>query len=534
MTTAVQNGNSRLRMADLELDLAQRRLLRKGEDLKLSKLTFRLVRTLASAAPALVTKDELADAVWDGRIVSPETVAQRIKLLRQALQDDAQAPRYIEVVRGQGYRWIPEVEQQAETQSNGATFVGNEATSVGVDMERPAMPSIVILPFDSLGNDNVEQRVFAEGLTHDLITNVGRTRSLFVVGRGSSFMYRGSGHPASDVARQLGVRYVAQGSVMFSGNRIRVNAAVTDTDSDQEIWAQVFEQRADDVFSVMDETGAAIVANIDFEVNLAEQNSAALRHPDSLDAWSAYHRGWWHLNSFSPDCFEQGDHYFRLALELDPESARALAGLSTVSWLKGFLEIGDRSQAIDECMEHAVASVRMDDRDPLAHWALGRALHLAGEFDRSVAEYELANRINPSFAFGLFSQGFAAMLNGQHGESNGLVDKARRLSPFDPMSYAKLGVRSLSLAMLGEYEQAADMSIQGAGVQAIKCQMFPAIAAICNVLAERNELASNFYERLLEERPGYEISDYLRAFPHRQDKDVALIENAFESLRKLA
>ena len=173
MATPSMLFSGRLRMGDLELDLDQRRLLRDGDDLKFSKLNFKLLHALASAAPAMVTKDDLADLVWDGRVVTPETVAQRIKLVRRALDDDTTSPRYVEVVRGQGYRLIPDVHAEP---TNGATFVGNAAASDGVDLQRPDRPSVVVLPFDTFGDDVLEHKIFADGLTHDLITCLGRSR----------------------------------------------------------------------------------------------------------------------------------------------------------------------------------------------------------------------------------------------------------------------------------------------------------------------------------------------------------------------
>lgn len=534
MATSRNNGNGRISMGDLQLDLDQRRVLLDGDELHLGKLTYKLMQVLTTAAPALVTKDELAERVWEGRVVSPETVAQRIKLLRNALRDDASNPRYVEVVRGQGYRWIPKVNQTAK-QANGDTeFLGNPKAAEGLSLERPDRPSVVVLPFDTLGDNKLDHKIFADGLTHDLITSIGRSRWLFVTARGSAFMFRGSGHPASEVAAKLGVRYVVQGSVVFAGGRVRVNAALADADSGKEIWSEILQGKTTDIFKIQDEIVTAIVAAVEVEIDLAEQKRASLRQPESLDAWAAYHRGWWHLNSFASDCCEQGEHFFRQSLESDPESARANAGLSTVYWLRGFLEASaDRNGDIQKSLEYAHESVSLDQRDPLSHWALGRALHLSSDFDRSVQEFELSNDLNPNFAFGHFSQAFAMMHSGDHEQSNKIIEKARRLSPYDPMSYAMHGVKAINHAMIGDYERAADVSARGADLLAWKCQMFPIIAAICNALAGRNDVAHSHFQKLLQERPTYGADDYFRAFPHQSDGDIQTINNAFESLRNM-
>lgn len=533
MAANAMNGSSRLQMADLELDLDQYRLLRDGVDLKLSKLTFRLLLALASAAPAMVTKDQLAEQVWDGRVVSPDTVAQRIKLLRQALQDDARNPRYIEVVHGIGYRWIPAVASRELSRGNRSEFLGNANAATGIDLSRPKRASVAVLPFDTLGDNVLEHTIFADGLTHDLITCLGRSHWLFVTGRGSSFMFRGSGHSAPVVAAKLGVRYIVQGSVMYSGGHVRVNAALSDADTDQEIWADVLQGSADDVFSIEDDIVAAIVATVEVEIDHAEQERVALRQPDSLDAWSSYHRAWWHLNRFAADSIDQGERFFRQSISLDPDSARAYAGLSCVYWLRAFLEVSpDRNEEIELALKHAHESVALDPREPLAHWALGRALHLDENFEQALQEFEISIELNPNFSFGKFAQAFAMMLHGEHEASNEIIASARRLSPFDPMSYAMLGVEATNRALLGEVKRAAELSVRGAGLQAFKCQMFPVIAAVCNSLAGRKKLAATYYRQLQQSRPGYTESDYFRAFPHQHESDAATIGCAFDAMRR--
>lgn len=534
MTASVRALEGRFRLGDLDLDVEQRRLVRDGADLELSKLTFRTLHALASAAPDLVTKDELAELVWAGRPVSPETIAQRVKLLRKALEDDARVPHYVEVIRGQGYRWITPVEPQGQTRTHATQFLGNPDSPVGIELSLPTKPSVAILPFDMMGDDDLEHQIFADGLTHDVITQIGRARWLFVVARGSSFMFRGGGVLVQEVAQKLGVRYVVQGTIAFSGNRIGVTAVLSDGVEGVEIWAEHFKGGVDDVFKIQEEISNLIVGSIEVEIEHAEQKRSLFERRSKLDAWSAYHRGWWHLNSFAVDCCDKGEKYFRQSLRLDPNSARTYAGLSTVHWLRAFLELtSDRRGEIQRALELAQRSVGLDSRDPLAHWALGRALHLDQDFVRSVNEFEISNTLNPNFALGKFAQGFAMMHIGAHEESNQVLDSARRLSPYDPMSYAMLGVQAVNNAMLDRFDDAADLSVRGAALLAFYCQMFPVIAAYCNALAERKDLAARYYAELRESRPGYSRDDYFRAFPHQCEADVEKISGAFETLERI-
>lgn len=533
MPTSSRVLEGRFRLGDLDLDVAQRRLVRDGVELELSKLTFRTLHVLVSAAPDLVTKYELAERVWAGRPVTPETIAQRVKLLREVLHDDAKNPRYIDVVRGQGYRWITPVERQGETRKSVTQFLGNPDSPTGIELTLPTKPSVAILPFDTMGDDDLEHRIFADGLTHDVITRIGQTRWLFVVARGSTFMFRGGKYYVQEVARKLGVRYVVQGSIGFSGSKISVNVALADAVEGVEIWAEHFGGSMEDVFLIQEEIASLVVGSIEIEIEHAEQKRALLERPSNLDAWSAYHRGWWHLNTFAVDCCDQGQKFFDQSIRLDPNSARAYAGLSAVHWLRAFLELtADRRGEIQRALELAQRSVTLDPRDPLAHWALGRAMHLDQDFVRSIQELEIANSLNPNFALGQFAQAFAMMHIGDHERSNRILERARRLSPYDPMAYAMLGVQAVNNAMLDRYDVAAEQSVRGAALLAFYCQMFPVIAAYCNVLADRRDVAGKYYAELQESRPGYSSSDYFRAFPHQREEDIVKISGAFEALNQ--
>jgi TolB-like protein len=530
MWRAQFDSGGRYRLGDLELDIDRHRLSRRGRTIDLPKLTFRALTALASAAPNLVSKDELGERVWDGRPVSQETVAQRIKLLRKALQDDAQDPRYVKVVRGEGYCWLTEVTAEAQP-ARSAEFLGDPESADGVDLSLPSQPSIAILPLELTGRDGIDDRIFGDGLTHDIITDLGRARWLFVVARGSSFKFRGEWLDVRDLGRRLGVRYIVQGTVSMDGNRVTVRVALTDAVEAREIWAEKFYGKRTDIFRIREKIVRRIVASAESEISHAEQRRSLLKAPSDLDAWSAYHRGWWHLNSFAPDCFDKAERYFGQSLRHDPTSARATAGLSCVHWLRGFLEISDdRSGEIDKCLELAHMSVQLDARDPLARWTLGRAYQLNRDFEQSLRQFDIANELNPNFALGRFAQAFSMMLAGQHEQSNRLLNTARRLSPYDTMSYAMLGVQAVNNAMLGRFDVAADLSVRGARLLTFYCQMFPVIAAYCNVLDGKEELGSRYFAELRDSRPGYSRRHYFRAFPHQADSDVARINSAFDVL----
>ena len=528
--------------ADLTLDTRQRAVFRGSLRIALPKLTYELLLALVEAAPQLLTHEALVERVWRGRFGTPETLAQRVLLLRRALGDDAENQRYLRGVRGHGYQLIPPV--QARTiavrrsvlppGTNGhrqpGTFDAGPGGFDDIDLALPAQPSIVVLPFETVDDD--EHRNFARGLAHDIMTRLGRTRSFFVIARGSAFRFGPGPHDVRDVGRKLGVRYVVQGYVRFAGSEIAIDAALADAIDGKEVWAEHFERKLDCVFETQEEIIGSIVGAISSEVALMEQRRALLEDPANLDAWGAYHRGCWHMYRFTPADYVQAQRFFELSLRLDPNSSRSLAGLSFVHWQRAFLEISpDRAGEVERAQELAQQSVSLNPRDPLAHWALGRAYLLRGEMSESIAELTASAELNPSFAVGQYTLGFALMHAGDLKQSIAMADKARRLSPYDPMSFAMIGVRAFSLGMAGEFAQAAKLMAISIRQPNAHYHMV-AMAAVCDALAGHEEEARRDLRRLLQARPGYGLMDFLRAFPFQQPAHTGLIARAFDDLAR--
>ncbi len=534
-------GRTVFEFADLTLDVAQRAVFRGAVRIALPKLSYALLHALVDAAPDLLTPDAVAERVWRGRPVTPETLTQRVLLLRRALGDDARAPRYLRVVRGLGFQLVPPIRHggtaarrapPAATRAGAAARAAEPGDFVGdIDLSLPAQPSIVVLPFatdDDPGHGNL-----ARGMTHDIVTRIGRTRALFVIARGSTFSFAPGVHDVREVARRLGVRYVVQGHIQFDGRRMRVNAALADAVEGREIWAEAFRRGLDDLFDTQEELTALIVAGVCAEVDLEERRRALLERPASLDAWSAYHRACWHMYRFTPADYEQAERLFELSADLDPRAARTFAGLSFVHWQRAFLEIApDRAGEIRQAFEFARQSVALDPRDPLGHWALGRAHLMRGELDEAIAELGTATALNPSFAVGHYSQGFALMHAGETAPSIRMADRARRLSPYDPMSFAMIGLRGFSLALAGEYGAAARHLARSIRLPNAHHNMV-AMAAVCDVLAGDVPAARRDLRRLRQARAGYGAREFLRAFPLRKPAHAALVESAFARLDRL-
>jgi TolB-like protein/tetratricopeptide (TPR) repeat protein len=530
-------------LADLTLDTRRHALFRGSEQIPLPRLTYDLLLALTAAAPNLLTHEDLAERVWKGRLVAPQTIAQRVLLLRRALGDDASNPRYLRGIRGVGYQLIaparvrsdlgerlPSPRSPHEERPQAAVDPGFTGD---IDLSLPAQPSIVVLPFDCVDGD-AEHENFARGLTHDIMTRLARTRVFFVIARGSAFRFApGSYHDVRVVGRRLGVRYVVQGWVRRDGPGVTVSVVLADAVEGKEIWAERFHRKRERVFETQEEITDLIVAAVSSEVDLVEQRRALLETPANLDSWSAYHRGCWHMYRFTPADYEHAQRFFELSAKLDPVSPRALAGLSFVHWQRAFLEISsDRPGEIHRAFDLAQQSVALNPRDPMGRWALGRAHLLRGEIGESIAQLSDSTALNPSFAVGQYTLGFALMHAGDTARSVELADKARRLSPFDPMIFAMIGLRGFSLALAGQYDEAAQLMAISIRQPNAHFHMV-AMAAVCDALAGNDDAARRDLKRLLDARPGYNGKDFLRAFQVQQPAHVELIARAFRRLSRL-
>lgn len=526
--------------ADLSLDTRQRAVFRDAARIPMPRLTYELLVALVDAAPALLTHDDFAEQVWPGRLLSPETLSQRVLLLRRALGDSAEDSRYLRVVRGVGYQLVPAVTVRecaiarptfAPASASAHFDAGADAAAGGIALALPAQPSIVILPFDTDGDG--EHRNLARGLTHDVMTRIARTCSFFVIARGSAFSFAPGTHDVREVSRKLGVRYVVQGNVQFGSSGLRIHAALADAIEGREIWAEGFQCRLEYLFETQEEITDLIVSAISSEVELAERKRALLETPANLDAWSAYHRGYWHMYRFTVEDFEEAKRCFELSARLDPNLSRTFAGLSFVHWQRAFFELSpDRDGEIQQAFELARQSVALNPRDPLGHWALGRAHLLRGELDESLGELRASTALNPSFAVGQYSLGFALMQAGDTVRSIEMADKALRLSPYDPMSSAMTGVRAFSLALTGHYDESAKLMTRGVAHPNAHYHL-AAMAAVCEVLAGNDATARRHLGRVRTARPEYGLAEFLRAFRFQQPAHLKLIGNAFRRLGRL-
>jgi DNA-binding SARP family transcriptional activator len=392
----------------------------------------------------------------------------------------------------------------------------------------PRRASIAVMPFAAQGAATLVHGGPAGALAHDVITRLAKLRSLFVIAQGTMFALSERKIGPEEAGRILNVDYIVSGSLRRQGDRLQVSVELAETRSARIVWAEVFDQKADDAFLVLDEIGNRIVASIATEVESIERNRAILKPPNSLDAWEACHRGLWHMYRFNKADNDLAKHFFETAVRLDPTFARAFAGLSFTHFQNAFQGWAKREAEVERAFETAGQSLMADDRDPAAHWAMGRALWLSGRQDQSITELEHAIDLSPNFALGHYALAFVHAQGGDPSAAVAFSDQSRHLSPFDPMLFAMFGSRAMGLVRLKRFEEAAEWAVKAAA-RPNAHEHIRAIAAICLSLADRREEARALLTSIRRTRPDYRVDHFLAAFQFEPDA-VALYRKGAKGL----
>jgi DNA-binding SARP family transcriptional activator len=429
--------------------------------------------------------------------------------------------RAIQLFEAEGLNWMPLREAWLALKGRAATpqvsietpaSVPNAGRATEETMASAARASICVMPFTDLTSAAPVQGGLADGLTDDIITRLARLRVLFVIARGSVYALRERKLAPDEAARVLNVNYVVSGVLRTRGDQLSVAVELTEARSSRIVWADELQCRSKDVLQMLQETGDRIVACVAEEIELAERNRAMLKAPESLNAWEAYHRGLWYMYRFTVEDNDRAAHFFAMAARQDPTFARAHSGLSFTHFQNAFLlRTADRSTQTDLAYETAQRSLIADDRDPAAHWAMGRALWLRGRQDESLRELEQCVSLSPNFALGHYTAGFVHSQSGDARLAIKSSDYSRSLSPFDPLQFAMLASRALAHLRLGQYEEAADWAFKGA-MRPNAHVHIQTIAAHCLAAAGRVEEGRSLIHAIHKTAPAYTLADFLAAF----------------------
>jgi len=375
-------------------------------------------------------------------------------------------------------------------------------------------PSIAVLPFAIFGDDP-EQLYFGDGVVEDIITALSHFRWLFVIARNSSFTYRGRAVDVRRIGRDLGVRYVLQGSVRKSERRVRVTVQLIDAKFDRHIWAERYDRDIGDIFAVQDEIARQVVITIDPAIRMSEMDQAKRKPPESMDAWDHFLRGSYHFHLYSKrDGLLALDH-LRRSIHLDPRFAPAHARLSlALTYAASLGRSGNIPEMLADAMKLAKTAVALDSFDASAHAAASYALTYAHQHDAAVEAGRRAVDLNPNYHMAFFILGIALNFGGQPMEALPALDQALHLSPRDPAAWFVHSTRSLAFYTARQFEPALVAGQQALVERPNFGGAKMAKAAILVRLGRATEAA-----RLLREVPDIAFSQLPNLCPFRNFED---------------
>jgi TolB-like protein len=475
------------------LDTETRILFCGPEPAMLGQRAVALLQLLLQQAGLPVAKDALMAAAWPGLAVEDSNLTVQIAALRRLFDERAGGDGWIETLPRRGYRYVgPPVTQQG----------AGEASSLAAPaLVLPDKPSVAVLPFANLSGDPA-QDYFADGMVDDIIIGLSRIKWLFVIARNSSFAYRQRLVDPKQAGRELGVRYVLEGSVRKQSDRVRIAAQLVDAATGAHVWAERFDRRVDDIFALQDEIALALVAAIEPSMRRAEVERVRRKRPDSLDAYDLVLQAQPDVYSGMPDRSTKALVLLERALALDPVYALA-HGFAAMGHHNRFLRGGLHEKDKAASVHHAQAAIAHGQDDALALTFAGFSIGMDGH-DRAAAfaAFEAALAVSPSTALAYI---LGSVVLGWAGEAERAIEwgeRGMRLSPFDPWAFG-----AFHSLMLGHFLQGRDAEALGAAYKAVQFNPGHSISymLLAAALAKRGRIAEAkaAAARVLELQPGF-------------------------------
>jgi TolB-like protein len=518
---------------DCALDTDRRELRRGTVVVAVEPQVFDLLVHLIRHRDRVVSNDDLLASIWHGRIVSESALFNRINAARCAIGDTGEQQRLIKTLPRKGLRFVGDV-RDGEASAGAATHPGatisrpravgapaNEEDPIAIPHDKP---SIAVIPFNNMSGDP-EQEYFADGIVEEIITALSRFRQLFVIARNSSFTYKGQPLDVKQVGRELGVRYVLEGSVRKAANRVRISGQLIDALTGAHLWADRFDGGLEDIFDLQDRVTASIVGAIAPKLELAEIERARRKPTDSLDAYDHYMRGMANLHQWSKEGLNEGLKLFYKAIELDPRFASAYA-MAAWCYIRRLAEgeMIDRAKESAEAERLARQATRCGKDDALALCAAGYALvRMVRDHDTGASLIDRALALNPNLSTAWF---FSAWVRLYIGEPDLAIDHAAhamRLSPLDHQFFAMQTAVASAHFFAGRYEEACLWATKSLRETP---NFLPAlrITAASNALAGRLAEAQNAMACVRQIDPRLRVSNLKDWFAFRRPEDLARIQ----------
>jgi TolB-like protein/cytochrome c-type biogenesis protein CcmH/NrfG len=470
------HGDSRVQFqfSNHVLDGNLRELTRGGQNVAVEPQVFDLLMYLVKNRDRVVSKDDLIESIWNGRIVSESTLTSRINAARTAVGDTGKDQAVIRTIARKGFRFVGEVSdasgalaprpalsgalapQSANPAASAPSATITSPPTAPAVLQFPLLdrPAIAVLPFTNISGEP-EQEYFSEGISEDIITALSKLRWFYVIARNSAFIYKGRSVHLKQIGEELGVGYVIEGSVRKDGDQVRITAQLNDVVTGSHLWAERYDRNLADVFAVQDEITQAVVAAIEPQLYAAENFRSQRKTPDNMDAWDLVMRALSHYWRVTRSDNLVAQALLEKAIAVDPTYGQALSLLAACHTFAAHMGWEDMSRAGPAAERAALAAIRADSEDAWAHYALASVYLFNRRFDDCIAEFELALRLNPNFSPARGLYGVALSYRGRWEEGDAAARQALRFSPRDPFAGIYNGVAAYCQYIGRDYEEAA-------------------------------------------------------------------------------
>lgn len=530
------------------------------EEARLEAKVMLVLLYLAERAGEVVSRAELEEKLWPGRIVTEDSVNKAIAKLRRVLADDARHPRVVETVPKSGYRLIAEVKAiedaaaaRADTSYRGRTaqpwswrrrltwlfgslsilvvlvgailLLARDRSESVLFAPLPNKPAVAVAPFKNLGAAS-EEDYFADGITADLITDLSKVNGLLVIAPGSVFAYRDSDAKPRQIAAELGVDYLIVGSVQRLRDSLRINVQLIEASAERAIWGERYSGVLNDVFDIQDELATAVVAALKVEIDPVEQVYLASRPTGNIDAYDNYLRGLAEHGGRTEEQNLSARTYFEKAIELDPAFARAYTGLA-LTYSREAIDgwTTSPSASLERAARFADKAIRMDPSLPQAYFVSGQVKLFQRRHSQAIASAENALQVDPNYADAYALLAWTLNYAGRPEIASSALDRAIRLSPRPPASY--LEILGEIHFVQGKYEESASTFQRVLGINPgySRARMWKAAAL---VQAASTDEARWEVAELVVASPHLAVNRLEFAFPL---KNPRVLETVLESLR---
>ena len=506
------------------LDTERRELLRGGATIAMQPQVFDVLVYLLQNRERVVSKDDLIALVWHGRIVSDSTLTSRINAARAAIGDSGRDQKLIRTIPRKGFRFVGAVTERLRDAQPADAPPQQSPSPLA---SRPDRPAIAVLPFNNMSGDRA-QEYFSDGISEDIITALSKLRWLFVIARNSSFIYKGKAVHLKQVAEDLDVRYVVEGSVRKEGDRVRITAQLNDATTGSHLWADHYDRDLTDVFAVQDEITDAIVATIEPKIYVAENSRARRKAPNSLDAWDLVMRAMSHFWRVTRQDNMVAQALLEKAVTIDQHYGQALGLLATSHMFGVHMGWADITKAAPVAERAALAATASDNQDPWAHNALASVYFSTRRLDASMVEFERALQLNPNFSLAHGYYGLALTYYGLWQEAYEAARHALRLSPRDPFSAIYYGVAAYAQFVGRNYQDAISLSREAIRQRSDFAGAYRVLTVAAG-MAGQTEAAAAALKELRRAQPNISLAWIANQLPWKLDSDR---EHYLEAFRR--